>query len=168
MHIKRRTALSTLALVFALATVALAYYFVVGLGEGEGHAKLGKSTTAAPYPIALAFADNLTPGNSEIVAVTFNNNTGRALTVKHLAITPSTSVSGCKASWFSVSSEGESEAILQGTGSPVPLKVPVGSSTFKEDQSGGNDVMVNFKEEAEVDQTACSEATLTLHAVATP
>jgi hypothetical protein len=168
MRSKKKTLLSTVALVFVLASVATAYYFVAGLGEGEGHAKLGKSTTAAPFPIALTFADNLMPGGTEPVAVTFNNNTGHATDAKHVTITATTSVPACKPAWFTVSSSGEAEQILQGTGTPNPLTIPTGTSTFQEDQSGHNEVFVSFTEEAATDQTACSEATLTLHAVATP
>jgi hypothetical protein len=166
---RKKTLLSTVALVFALASVAVAYYFVAGLGEGEGNAKLGKSTTAAPFPITLTFADELTPGKKENVAVSFNNTTGQATDVKHLAIAPSTSVPGCLASWFTISIADAApgmEEILQGTSTTKTVAIPTGTSTFMADS--GHQVQVSFKEEAAVDQTACSEATLTLHAVATP
>ena len=169
MRNKRKTLLSTVALVFTLASVAVAYYFVAGLGEGEGHAKLGKSNTTATFPITLTFGDELTPGNKEAVAVTFNNTTGRETDVKHLAITPTTSVPGCLASWFTISTDqgaAGTEAVLQGTSTGAGVPIPTGTSTFMADS--GHSVFVSFKEEAAVDQTACSEATLTLHAVATP
>jgi hypothetical protein len=169
MRSKRKTLLSTVVLVFALASVAAAYYFVAGLGEGEGHAKLGKSSTTATFPITLTFADELTPGSKEPVVVTFNNTTGRETDAKHLAITATTSVAGCQASWFTIGTDAGAagtEAVLQGTSTGPGIPIPTGTSTFMNDS--GHQVFVTFKEEATVDQTACSEATLTLHAVATP
>jgi len=166
---RKRTILSTVALMFVLASVAVAYYFVAGLGEGTTSQKLGKSTATAPYPITMTFEANMHPGQRSPLAITFNNTTGLATDVKKLTITPTTSVSGCLTSWFSIGNDGtkEIEALLNG-GAAVGIHIPVGISTLKNDAGWSQEeVFVTFKEEEAVDQTACSEATLTLKAVAT-
>ncbi len=58
---KRRTVFSAFVTLLVAATAAMAYFFVAGLGEGEHTAELGKGT-ASNYPVAVSFADGLTPG----------------------------------------------------------------------------------------------------------
>ena len=102
---KRRTVFSAFVTLLVAATAAMAYFFVAGLGEGEHTAELGKGT-ASNYPVAVSFADGLTPGAKEPVTLMLEPATAtdvKAITLTK-AVDPAHATAGCEAKWFTVSS----------------------------------------------------------------
>jgi hypothetical protein len=162
-HISR----TSVVLALTMATVAFGYFLVTVLGTGEGHATLGKGGTEVTYPVKVSFAEGLVPGKSEPVAITLENTTGKATTVKAVKVTATTSVAGCEASWFTFSSSNQQwNEVLNGTkASTTAVPVPTGNTVFT---TAIANVEMAFKEEAAVDQTKCESAELKLKVVATP
>jgi hypothetical protein len=157
---KRRTLAATAVSLFVVATAALAFYFVAGLGEGEHTGNLGKGQ-AANYPISVAFADGLVPGAKE--PITFTLEPTYVTDVKGLAATITTSNPECKASWFSITTKnGFWKAVLEGTQTNV-TNLPVGPTNL-ESMAAGYELA--FKEEASINQGACEGAKVTVKAVA--
>jgi len=103
-HISRTTAV----LAATLATAAFGYFAATLIGEGEGHATAGSKATET-YPVKVAFANGLAPGQSEPVSVTLEPKA--ATTIRSLVFTTSVdathATAGCEASWFVVSATKE-------------------------------------------------------------
>ncbi|HXP37477.1 MAG TPA: hypothetical protein VN817_06910 [Solirubrobacteraceae bacterium] len=159
----RRTLVASLVTVAVVASCAMAYFFVAGLGEGQHTAELGKGQ-AANYPVTVAFADGLTPGATE--PITFVLEPSFATDLKHLDTTITTSTPECKASWFSITSPSSYwRGILEGNGQQQQ-GLPAHEATNLEQFGAG--YTIGMKEEAAVDQGACESAHVTVKAVASP
>jgi len=158
---KRRTLIATATTLLVVAFTAMAYFFVAGLGEGEGSAKLGKGSPAN-YPVKVQFADGLTPGQMEPLHLTLEPTA--ATDVKSITVTPSTGVAGCGASNFKVTSKnGFWKSVLEGTQSTTTA-IPAGATDLESFAAALEVGMI----ETGADQTACESATLTLHVTVTP
>lgn len=144
----------------------MAFYFIGGLGEGEGSAKLGKGT-ASNYSIHVSFAEGLTPGTTE--PVDFVLEPPKATDIQKLTVMSSVdaehTTAGCEASWFTV-----------GTKNGFWREVLEGKQTTKSALNAGKDDLdtmfaagyeLSFAE-AGTNQSSCEGATVTLKAVATP
>lgn len=155
--------MAALVTVTVIASCAVAYYFIAGLGEGAHTAELGKGSTAATYPITVGFADGLVPGAKE--PITFTLEPSNATDVKTLAATITTSSPECLPAWFSITTKNSFwKAVLEGT-QTTGTALPAGPTNL-EGMAAGYELA--FKEEASVNQAACSGAHITVKAVATP
>ncbi len=158
----KRTLLSALVTVVVVASCALAFYFVAGLGEGEHTGTLGKGTPAN-YPVNVAFANGMVPGTTEPITFTLEPST--ATDIKTLTLTKSTSNPECLASWFTVTTKnGFWKSVLEGT-QTTATSIPPGSTNLEGFSAGYE---LSFTELAGTNQGACEGATITIKAVAAP
>jgi hypothetical protein len=163
---KRRTIIAITGTVLVMATAAVAYYFVAGLGEGEGSAKLGKGT-ASNYSMKVSFAEGLTPGAKE--PADFVLEPPQATTITKLIVTPTIdkahAEAGCEASWFSVTTaNGFWKEVLEGK---QQTKTAPNAGKDDLDTMFAAGIELAFAESG-TNQSACEGATLTLKAVAYP
>ncbi|HTZ87883.1 MAG TPA: hypothetical protein VMB05_14545 [Solirubrobacteraceae bacterium] len=158
--------LSALVTLLVVATAAMAYFFVAGLGEGEHTAELGKGSPTN-YPVKVAFSDGLTPGQSEPIHFTLEPAT--STDIRSLAVTPSIdaehATAGCSAAWFTVSTKNTFwREVLEGRQNSM-TKVTGGTPMDLESQAAGYELTFT---DTGANQDACEGAHLTVKALATP